>query len=363
MPAMSQLAGTPSDDVPEILATGRSDITTVFLSMTARHPEGRDDGYIEWHCLDHQPELKRLPSMRTSIRLVSTPACRAARAASEAPYDGVDHVMAYLMASDTDAALEEFRVLNHTLLEVGRTPYLLPMIQRAVYRFDGMVAAPRIKVGADVLPWWPPRGVYVLLERGAVSPADLTSVPGVAGAWWATGIPKGMPFSTVPTTRGCGSRSAISTTSPPPRENASVLRWRNGGPTAGAAPLLAAPSTRSCPHEWDRYCPDRLRRQRCGSGAEAIQHLVPRQPVGERRSPGRSRAVAHGVADHAGPLALGREERVPARLGGEHFLRAGLGVQDDPAVGDRLQHALRADHDQRSASRSRAPPSCCRSPS
>ena len=27
------------------------------------------------------------------------------------------------------------------------------------------VAAPRVKVGADVLPWWPARGVYLLLEH------------------------------------------------------------------------------------------------------------------------------------------------------------------------------------------------------
>jgi hypothetical protein len=255
MPAMSQLAGTPSDDVPEILATGRSDITTVFLSMTARHPEGRDDGYIEWHCLDHRPELQRLPSMRTSIRLVSTPACRAARAASEAPYDGVDHVMAYLMASDCDAALAEFRVLNHELLEVGRTPYLLPMIQRAVYRFDGMVAAPRIKVGADALPWWPPQGVYVLLEQGAVSPKDLTSVSGVAGAWWATGIPKGMPFSDGADNTGLritfcyldDEPAAVGERLRPALEK----RWAN----TGAAPLLAAPFHPIVPHEWGRYLP------------------------------------------------------------------------------------------------------------
>ena len=39
---MAVLVGTPSDDVSEILATGQIDITTVFVSMTARHPEGRD---------------------------------------------------------------------------------------------------------------------------------------------------------------------------------------------------------------------------------------------------------------------------------------------------------------------------------
>ena len=58
-----------------------------------------------------------------------------------------------------------------------------------MYHLSGMVAAPRIKVGADVLPWWPMRGVYLLVERGEAPATGLTEVPGVGGAWWGTGIP------------------------------------------------------------------------------------------------------------------------------------------------------------------------------
>jgi hypothetical protein len=252
---MAVLVGTASDDVPEILATGHIDITTVFVSMTARHPEGRDAGYIEWHCLDHRPEMHRLASMRASVRLVSTPECRAARAASEEPYDRVDHVMTYLMASDTDAALEEFRVLNFAMLEVGRTPYLLPMIQRAVYGFDGSVAAPRIKVGADVLPWWPPRGVYLLLERGAAPVSDLIQVPGVAGVWSATGVPKGEPFSIGADNTGL--QITYCYLDDDPVDTAERLRpvvekrWAD----AGVVPLLAAPFLTIVPYEWGRYVP------------------------------------------------------------------------------------------------------------
>jgi hypothetical protein len=249
------LVGIPSDDVPEILAAGRLDITTAFVSMTARHPQGRDADYIEWHCVDHRPEMHRLASLRTSLRLVSTPACRAARAASEPPYDAVDHVMTYLFASDTDAALEEFRVLNHALLEAGRTPYLLPMIQRAVYRFDGISAAPRIKVGADALPWWPPRGVYVLLERGAAPVSDSSLADAVAGVWWATGVPKGEPFSIGADNTGL--RIAYCYLDDDPALAAERLRpvlekrWAD----ARVVPLLAAPFHPIAPNEWDRYLP------------------------------------------------------------------------------------------------------------
>ena len=37
-----QLPGTPSDEVAEVLAAGRGEITTLFVSMATRHPDGTD---------------------------------------------------------------------------------------------------------------------------------------------------------------------------------------------------------------------------------------------------------------------------------------------------------------------------------
>ena len=252
---MAVLVGTPSDHVPEIVATGRLDVTTLFVSMTDRHPEGLDAGYIEWHCVDHRPEMHRLPAMRASLRLVSTPKCRAVRAASDGPYDRVDHVMTYLMTGDTDTALEEFKVLNYVLREVGRTPYLLPIVQRAVYRFGGVAAAPRIVVGADVLPWWPPCGVYVLLERGAAPVSALLEVPGVAGLLWAAGVPKGEPFSIGADNTGLQITYCYLDDDPVGAavrlRPALEKRWAD----AKVVPLLAAPFRTIVPNEWERYVP------------------------------------------------------------------------------------------------------------
>ena len=41
------LVGTPSDDVSEMLTTGRTDVTTIYVSMTERHPEGSDAEYLD----------------------------------------------------------------------------------------------------------------------------------------------------------------------------------------------------------------------------------------------------------------------------------------------------------------------------
>jgi hypothetical protein len=249
---MSPLVGTPSDDVAGIVATGRANITTVFVSMAARHPDGRDAAYLEWHVLDHQPEQHRLGSLRVSLRLVSTPACRAARAASVGRYDDVDHVMTYLF-SDI-AGLEEFRVLNAAMSQAGRTPYLLPMVERVVYRLDGMAAAPRIKVGADVVPWWPALGVFVLIERTEVPPSKLIDVAGVGGTWWATGLPMGDVFSSADNS---GLQITYCYLDDDPAEAAERLRpvlekrWADGGIT----PLLAAPFHTVLRYEWDRYLP------------------------------------------------------------------------------------------------------------
>src|SRR6201991_4335831 len=89
------LPGTPSDEVADVLGAGRGDITTLFVSMARRHPEGRDAEYLRWHTLDHRPEQHRLTGVRASLRLVSTPACRAARISSDDRFDAIDYVMTY----------------------------------------------------------------------------------------------------------------------------------------------------------------------------------------------------------------------------------------------------------------------------
>jgi hypothetical protein len=249
---MSVLVGTPSDDVPAMLATGRTDVTTVYVSMSARHPEGRDADYLEWHSLDHRPEQHRLPTLRASFRLVSTPACRAARAAVDERYVATDHVMTYLF---TDVAgLPAFNDLNVAMAGAGRTPYLLPTVERAVYHLDGTVAAPRVKVGADVLPWWPAKGVYLLVERGDVSPAPLADVPGVGGLWWGGALPMQPPYTTKDNT---GLRITYCFLDDDPaavgERLRDVLEKRWGD--AHVEPLLAAPFHTLVSYDWARYLP------------------------------------------------------------------------------------------------------------
>lgn len=249
---MSILVGTPSDEAPAILASGRTDVTTVFVSMSARHPEGRDADYLAWHSLDHRPEQHRLEALRASFRLVSTPACRAARAVSNERYDATDHLMTYLFRDV--GGLSKFGELSTALAQAGRVPYLLPAVERSVYSLNGAIAAPRIKAGADVLPWWPAQGVYVLIERGERPPSTLIDVPGVGGIWWGSSLAAGSKFATA---KDGGLQILYCFLDEDPVETARSLRpflnerWRSGE----IEPLFAAPFHLLVPHQWDRFVP------------------------------------------------------------------------------------------------------------
>ncbi len=246
---LRELTGTPSDQLPAVLATGISDVTTLFVSMAERHPDGEDADYLRWHTLDHRPEQQRLPAVRTSLRVVSTPACRAARAASDERFEAIDHVMTYFF---TDlAGLDAFNDLAVALHEAGRSPFILPPVARGVYHVSTRHVAARARVGADVLPWLPVQGLYLLVEEGGAPARGLTGVPGVAGEWRVNSVAN--PFASV----AAGQRLTLCFLDDDPVQTAERLRpvlerhWRECGRRA----LFAAPFYTVVPYQWQWYLP------------------------------------------------------------------------------------------------------------
>jgi hypothetical protein len=246
-----QLPGTPSDEVPEILAAGRGEITTLFVSMATRHPDGTDADYLRWHTLDHRPEQHRLAAVRASLRLVSTPACRAARGLGGGPLDAVDHVMTYFF---TDVAgLARFNELSTALGNAGRKLALLPPVERGVYEVRGRAAASRVKAGSDVLPWLPVRGAYLLVERGSAEVDPLLQVDGVAGVWSALSR---QVDANLASAQGNQSITYCFLDDDPvvtAERLRPVLEARWTG--ADIEPVFAAPFYAVVPYEWDRYVP------------------------------------------------------------------------------------------------------------
>jgi hypothetical protein len=245
------LEGTPSDQLPRVLATGRGDAGFVFISLSARHPQGRDAEYLEWHSLDHRPEQYRLAGLRNTMRLVSTPGCRARRAASEPPFDAVDHIMTYQFADD--AAMPGFTDLGAALDEAGRMAIRLPSVGYLTGSLAGKIAAPRAAAGADVIPWRPATGVYLIIEEGLSSPEALLEVPEVAGIWWFEGTPAAGGVATAASGRQITYCYLDGDPATAAEEMAPLLkeRWQGGG-TSG---LLAAPFYSIVPFEWTRHLP------------------------------------------------------------------------------------------------------------
>jgi len=257
---------TPSDEDPAIAALGSGDVAAAVVSMSMRHADGDDAAYLEWHMLDHLPEQYRLAGLRSGRRFVSTPACRAARAASVAPYDAVDHIVQYLFADPVEGPLDRFFALGGALRVAGRMPIALPRVQVGGWYLERAVAASRALVGAAVLPWRPTSGAYVLVEHVAGSaaptvPVDgldagldaLVEVPGVAGAWGYSGATSLHPR--LESTDGLALTVCYLDGVPieVAAQMAPVLadRWVDGR----LVPLLAGPFESVVPGDWDRHLP------------------------------------------------------------------------------------------------------------
>lgn len=251
-------SATPSDELPDVLATGRGRATTLFTSLSARHPDGRDAEYLRWHGLDHAPEQHRLDGLVGAFRFVSTPAGRAVRAAEDDRYEATDHVMTYLFTGPS--ALGPFRGLGAALGAGGRMGPRLPRVALEAGMVTGRAVDPAVHVGVDVLPWRPATGVYLLVEAGpTIGGEELVGVDGVAGAWWATADPT-RPLAAWATGPAGGDRPRQWTYAFLDDDPVAVARrlrpvverrWTASGPV----PLLAAPFHTVVPFAWDRHLP------------------------------------------------------------------------------------------------------------
>jgi hypothetical protein len=149
--------------------------------------------------------------------------------------------------------LKGFNELSTALGDADRKLPLLPPVQRGIYTVQNKAAASRVKVGADVLPWWPVRGVYLLLEAAAPAPLGLVDVEGVAGVWSAASHSVHSTLANAPE----GQTISYCFLDDDPVLTAERLRpaLENRWSDNGVEPLFAAPFHPVVPHEWGRYVP------------------------------------------------------------------------------------------------------------
>src|SRR5262245_58967365 len=163
------------------------------FSLSASSPEGSDARYLAWHHLDHLPQQYEIPGVLYGQRWVSTPTLRAARAVQSDRFAPVNHIVHYLFRDPVAPTVDAFFELRDHLIAIGRFPEGLP--NRLVYGGEPVEAhaAPSASVSADVLPFRPNRGCYLVIERSDPptqaarwserSVANLLAIDGVAGMW------------------------------------------------------------------------------------------------------------------------------------------------------------------------------------
>ena len=249
------------DDGPAIAERGTGAVTAAVVSMSERHADGRDAAYLEWHMLDHLPEQYRLPGLRSGLRFVSTPECRAARAASVAPFDTVDHIVQYLFTDPVEPALEAFFSLGAALRAAGRMPIALPRVQVGGWnakpgrrRRSGPRGGCSAAVATDGGRLCRGRTARSGRRSGTLRRARTPRL-GARGCRRMELVGCGTPAQRLETTAGLalivcyldGSPTDVASGLAPVLED----RWAGGRLT----PLLAGPFEVVVPGEWDRHLP------------------------------------------------------------------------------------------------------------
>jgi hypothetical protein len=159
--------------------------------------------------------------------------------------------MTYLF---TDAGpLPRFNDLGGALHRGGRMPLRLPTVEFMTADVAGKAASPLAVAGADVIPWRPALGAYLIIESGH-APADaLTDVSGVAGVWWYHGNLAPPPYETdarrLQITYCYLDDDPVAVAGP--LGKAVRERWTSGAVEG----LLAAAFYTPVPFEWSRHLP------------------------------------------------------------------------------------------------------------
>jgi hypothetical protein len=157
-----------------------------FFSFTEITDPTEHHAYNEWHQLDHMPEQFPLPGIAFGQRWVSTPACRAARAVDGELLAPIHYVTLYLMTDPVEDTLRDFMALGRVLHEVNRFHQHRRALLSGPFVVAETLAAPRVLVSAEAVPYRANRGVYVVVADGdtaALHPKAAVDEPGVAGAW------------------------------------------------------------------------------------------------------------------------------------------------------------------------------------
>ncbi len=178
--------------------THRPKVQIGFVSFTEVTRPDEHRAYNQWHLFDHLPEQLPITGIAWGQRWVLTPALRRHRTAA-APLDRIHYVTLYLMGEPIEETLVAFMSLGQRLRDLDRFHQHRVSHLSGPVRVRSRLAAGRVLVSGEAIPYRPNTGVYVCLAGAEAAPsadaddAALLHVPGVAGLWTFTGDPQVSP--------------------------------------------------------------------------------------------------------------------------------------------------------------------------
>jgi hypothetical protein len=157
-----------------------------FFSFTEITDPTEHHSYNEWHMLDHMPEQYPLAGIVYGQRWVSTPACRAARTASDDALDSIHYMTLYLMSDPVEETIAEFMQLGKELRAKDRFHLHRRARLSGPFRLEASAVAERVLISAEAVPYRPNKGIHVVVQtvdRPGPHLGEWCATPGVAGAW------------------------------------------------------------------------------------------------------------------------------------------------------------------------------------
>jgi hypothetical protein len=242
------------------MAKATNTVELATMSLSASSPSGDDASYLEWHQLDHMPQQYEIPGLLYAQRWASTPECRAARLVQSERFEPTNHVVQYLFGGRVAEAVDEWFTLGAHLREVGRFPYRLPAVLLGGFEVIERHAAASASVTADIVPYRPNRGMYLVIEQldNASEPAawsaehveKLLGIDGVAGMWtFASAALRPDRFDNVPFGVAVCYLDGEPVDVAGPVADVVDARWKE----APVIPELAAPFVAVRAWEWERF--------------------------------------------------------------------------------------------------------------
>ncbi len=171
-------------------------VKAAFFSLTPPAGAGDEGTYLRWHLLDHMPEQYQLPGIQHALRYIADGDYANSRIEGAGRLQDVGNVVNYLVGDPVQQTHDDFMQLGRRLAEVGRFPESRPSLQVRMPALLRWYASPQALISAEVVPFRPHRGVFVIIEEPVADDVGawfqwlhtdhypaLLSTPGTAGAW------------------------------------------------------------------------------------------------------------------------------------------------------------------------------------